>query len=130
MSQKEIEVILARQLVSYLALPVFIVDPQGTLLFYNEPAESVLGRRFEETGEMRISEWSTIFKPMDEHGRPIKPDSLPLAIALNERRPAHGRFWIRGLDGVLRHIEVTAVPIIGQAERYLGGIAIFWEVKE
>lgn len=130
MSQKEIEVILARQLVSYLALPVFIVDPQGTLLFYNEPAESVLGRRFEETGEMRISEWSTIFKPTDEHGRPIKPDSLPLAIALNERRPAHGRFWIRGLDGVLRHIEVTAVPIIGQAERYLGGIAIFWEVKE
>ena len=130
MSQKEIEVILARQLVSYLALPVFIVDPQGTLLFYNEPAESVLGRRFEETGEMRIGEWSTIFKPTDEHGRPIKPDSLPLAIALNERRPAHGRFWIRGLDGVLRHIEVTAVPIIGQAERYLGGIAIFWEVKE
>ena len=130
MSQKEIEVILARQLVSYLALPVFIVDPQGTLLFYNEPAESVLGRRFEVTGEMRIDEWSTIFKPMDEDGRPIKPDSLPLVIALNERRPAHGRFWIRGLDGVLRHIEVTAVPIIGQAERYLGGIAIFWEVKE
>jgi len=130
MSQKEIEVILARQLVSYLALPVFIVDPQGTLLFYNEPAESVLGRRFEETGEMRISEWSTIFKPTDEHGRPIKPDSLPLVIALSERRPAHGRFWIRGLDGVLRHIEVTAVPIIGQAERYLGGIAIFWEVGE
>ena len=130
MSQKEIEVILARQLVSYLALPVFIVDPQGTLLFYNEPAESVLGRRFEETGEMRISEWSTIFKPTDEHGRPIKPDSLPLVIALSERRPAHGRFWIRGLDGVLRHIEITALPIIGQAERYLGGIAIFWEVGE
>jgi len=128
MSQKEIEVILARQLVSYLALPVFIVDPQGTLLFYNEPAESVLGRRFEETGEMRIDEWSTIFKPTDEDGRPIKPDALPLVIALSERRPAHGRFWIRGLDGVLRHIEVTAVPIIGQAERYLGGIAIFWEV--
>lgn len=129
MSQKEIEVILARQLVSYLALPVFIVDPQGTLLFYNEPAESVLGRRFEETGEMRIGEWSTIFKPTDEHGRPIKPDSLPLVIALSERQPAHGRFWIRGLDGVPRHIEVTALPIIGQAERYLGAIAIFWEVR-
>ena len=37
MSQKEIEVILARQLASYLALPVFIVDLEGTLLFYNDP---------------------------------------------------------------------------------------------
>jgi len=37
--------------------------------------------------------------------------------------------WIEGLDGVRRLIEVTAFPISGQAERYLGALAIFWEVK-
>jgi PAS domain-containing protein len=130
MSQKEIEVILARQLASYLAMPIFIVDPQGTLVFYNEPAEAILGCRFEETGEMRAGEWSTIFNPVDEKGTPLPPEALPLVIAYTELRPAHRRFSIRGLDNVLRHIEATAFPLIGQSERYLGAIAIFWEVRE
>jgi PAS domain-containing protein len=129
MSQKEIEVILARQLSDYLAMPVFIVDPQGTLIFYNEPAERILGLRFEETGEMPAGEWATVFEPTDEAGQPLNPGRLPLIIALTERRPAHRDMWIRGLDSVLRHIEVTAFPLIGQAERFLGGIALFWEVK-
>jgi len=53
---KDIEVILSRHLASCLAMPIFIVDPVGNLLFYNEPAELILGRRFEETGEMPASE--------------------------------------------------------------------------
>lgn len=128
MSQKEIEVILTRQLASYLALPIFIVDPQGTLVFYNEPAEAILGLRFDETGEMAAAEWGTVFTPIDGAGSPLPPDTLPLTIALRERRSAHGDFYIRGLDLVLRHIEVTAFPLIGQAERDLGAVALFWEV--
>ena len=42
MAQKDIELILTRQLASYLATPVFIVDAIGTLVFYNEPAEVIL----------------------------------------------------------------------------------------
>ncbi|MBI3800815.1 MAG: PAS domain-containing protein [Deltaproteobacteria bacterium] len=128
MSQKEIEVILTRQLASYLALPIFIVDPQGTLVFYNEPAEAILGLRFDETGEMAAAEWGTVFTPIDGAGSPLPPDTLPLTIALRERRSAHGDFYIRGLDLVLRHIEVTAFPLIGQAHRDLGAVALFWEV--
>lgn len=130
MSQKEIEVILARQLASYLALPVFIVDLEGTLLFYNEPAELILGRRFSETGEMRMSEWSTIFRPTDESGRALSPEELPLVIALQERKPVHGSLWMTGLDGRRRFTECTAFPLVGQAARYLGGLAIFWEPPE
>jgi PAS domain-containing protein len=129
MSQKEIEVILTRQLASYLAMPIFIVDPQGNLVFYNEPAEVVLGLRFDETGEMAAVEWGTVFTPIDGAGAPLPSDILPLTIALRERRPAHGDFYIRGLDLVLRHIEVTAFPLIGQAERNLGAVALFWEVQ-
>jgi PAS domain-containing protein len=128
MPQQEIEMILVRQLASYLAMPIFVVDPEGALVFYNEPAEPILGRRFEETGEMPMSEWSTIFEPTDEGGVPIAPKKVPLAITLAERRPTHGVLWIRGLDNVQRHIEATCLPLIGQAQRYLGAIAIFWEV--
>ena len=129
-SQKEIELILARQLASYLVMPIFIGDPQGNLIYYNEPAELILGRRFEETGEMPVAIWSTIFNPTDELDRPLAPEALPLVIAVTQHRPAHRDMWIQGLDGVRRRIEVTAFPIDGQAERYLGALAIFWESKQ
>jgi PAS domain-containing protein len=130
MSQQEIEVILARHLAEYLAMPIFIVNPAGDLIFYNEPAEAILGTRYNETGIMSASEWSTMFEQADHKGIPIPPDELPLLIALKKRRSAHRNFWIRGLDGKLREIEVTAFPLVGQADRFLGAIAIFWEIEK
>jgi len=127
MSQQEIEVILSRHLAEYLAMPIFLVNPEGDLIFYNEPAEALLGKRYNETGPMSASEWATAFHPMDVAGNPIPPEELPLIIAITQRRPAHKVFQIRGMDGDLRRIEVTALPLIGQANRFLGGMAIFWE---
>ncbi len=128
MAQKEIEVILARQLASYLMLPMFIVDPNGTLIYYNEAAEALLGLRFEETGEMPLARWSTEFTPVDENGLPFAPEALPLAVALNKRQTNSARFFISGLDRVRRHIEVTAFPLMGQDDRYLGAVALFWDL--
>jgi PAS domain-containing protein len=130
MKQKEVELILTRQLAEYLAMPIFLVDPVGTLIFYNEPAERLLGKRFEETGEMPAGEWTTIFTPLDDTGAPLSPEELPLMIVLNRGRPAHRSFWIRGLDQVLRRIEVTAFPLVGLANQSMGGVAIFWESPE
>ena len=128
MAQQDIEVILARHLASYLAMPIFIVDPEGTLLFYNPAAEAILGPRFAETGPMPIGEWSTIFRPTETDGTPLAPEDLPLWIALREGRPAHHGFWIRGLDHASRFIEITCFPLVGQAGRSLGAVALFWEV--
>jgi len=125
-----IQIILTRQLAGYLSVPTFLVDPKGTLLFYNEPAEELLGRRFDETGAMPAEEWSTIFAPVDRQGEPIPPAELPLMIALHDRRPAHERFFIRGLNGVGRHLEVAAIPILGIQGELLGAIALFWELSE
>jgi len=130
MAQQEIEVILARHLAEQLVMPIFIVSPSGDLLFYNESAESILGCRYDETGVMPASELSTIFKTVDQDGKSMNPDDLPIVIALTQRHPAHKRFWIRGLDGALRQIDVTAFPLNAQAQRFLGAVAIFWEVPE
>ena len=81
MSQKEIEVILTRQLASYLAMPILIVDEEGDLLFYNEPTEAIIGRRFDKTGEMPREEWAITFKPTDKNGVLVLPEGLPLVIA-------------------------------------------------
>jgi PAS domain-containing protein len=130
MSQREIEVILARHLAEYLAMPIFIVNPEGDLIFYNEPAEAILGRNYSETGMMPVNEWSRAFHPVDASGKPLPSEELPLVIALSKRQPAHKVFSIRGLDGNMREIEVTAFPLIGLANRFLGGIAIFWETQK
>ena len=129
MPQREIEVILTRQLASYLTLPIFIVDADGTLVFYNEPAEKILGHRFEETGEMPAEEWARIYTRADGADEAMAAQELPLMVALRDRRPAHGRLAIRGLDNVRREIEVTAFPLDGQSGRHLGAVAIFWEAR-
>ena len=109
--QMAIELILGRQLISYLGVPMFLVDPRGDLLYYNEAAEAVLGIRFEETGRMLREEWSHVFSPTDADGNPWS------------------EMYIHGLDDSTRHIEVIGIPIIGLAGKHLGGLAIFWEVE-
>ena len=126
MSGHEIEIILSRQLADCLTVPVFIVDPNGNLLFYNEPAEKILGKRFQDTGEMEMNEWATAFEPHDEKGVPIPPKELPLVKTLYNQVPAHKSFWIKSLEGKSFEISVTSFPIIGRSKEFSGAIAIFW----
>ena len=127
--QQGIELILMRQLAAHLVMPVFIVDSQGSLLFYNEPAEKLLGRPYEENGEMPLEEWAVAFRPTREDGQAVPSDELPLVIALKERRPAYlSPLLIVGRDDVQRRIAVAAFPLQGQQERHLGAVAMFWEV--
>lgn len=126
MAAPEIEIILARQLADCLSVPVFLVDPDGDLIFYNEPAEGILGKRFEDTGKMSVNEWATIFIPVDKEGNRLPPEALPLVQTLGTKRPAHGSFFINSLDGRKIEIIVTSYPIIGRSKRFSGAAAIFW----
>lgn len=126
----EIEIILNRQLADCLSLPVFITDTAGNLIFYNEPAEEILGKRFEDTGEMPVAEWSTVFKPMDESGAIMPPEDLPLVKTLRDAYPYHKTFWIESLKGKNQKISLTSYPIIGRTGKFLGAVAIFWKSKE
>lgn len=124
-----ISMILARDLASKLATPMFLADPAGDLVYYNEPAERVLGRRFAESGTLSRDEWGTIFTPRDADGTIIPPEELPLAIALAERRAAHRPMVITGLDEVRRTVEITAVPIMPHHDQLVGALAVLWETE-
>jgi PAS domain-containing protein len=125
-----IEIILNRQLAECMAIPAFLTDTDGNLLFYNEPAEDILGRRYEDTGEMPVSEWGTIFKNKDEDGNPLAPDDLPLVKTLKNKLPYHKTFWIESLTGKSERISVTSYPIIGRAGVFLGAVALFWRTAD
>jgi PAS domain S-box-containing protein len=124
--QLPIELILFRQVASYLDLPVFLVDSEGRLVYFNEPAEPLLGLRFDEVGELSMVDWLAEFRPADVDGSRLPTDAVPLVIALREARPVHARLTIVGLDGVRRAIATTAIPLRGQGGHVLGAVALFW----
>jgi PAS domain-containing protein len=127
MASYKIEIILNRQLADCLSLPVFITDTAGDLIFYNEAAEELLGRRFEETGEMPKERWSTCFKPLDDDGKQLAPEELPLVKTLKEGYPHHKSLRIESLNGSIHDISVTSYPIISRSGDFLGAVAIFWK---
>ncbi|MGB7684237.1 MAG: hypothetical protein WBL45_00470 [Solirubrobacterales bacterium] len=125
MSQRPLELILARNLMSALSTPAFLVDEGGILVFYNEAAGILLGKRFEELGTVGPQEWGALFGPFDGDGEPIPYDDLPLVTAVRNGRPAHAEFAVRSTDGVLHSVEASAFPIL-TAHGSRGAIAVFW----
>jgi PAS domain-containing protein len=120
--------IQARNLITNLALPTFLTDPDGQLLFFNDAAAHALGRGFEEVGRLAREEWAREFGPFDEDGTPLATDRLPLAIALREGHPTQGRFHVRMQDE-LREVEVTALPLL-EPGYFEGAMLVFWPVEQ
>ena len=129
MTSQAVEVILLRQLASYLGMPVWLMDDEGNLLFYNAAAEPMIGRPFADTGPIRADDLADLFVTTRENGEPLPNEELPVVIALGQRKPAHGRLRFQSFDGASHLIDLTALPITGQGDRHLGVVVVFWEVE-
>jgi PAS domain-containing protein len=127
--QKPLELILARNLMSALSTPAFLVDEGGLLVFYNEAAGTLLGKGFDEVGHVGPNEWGGLFGPYDAAGETIPYDDLPVVRAVRAGRPAHGTFDVRAFDGRVHPVECSAFPIL-TAHGSQGAIAIFWAAEE
>ena len=127
MAQHAVELILTRQLASCLSVSIVLFGPTGDILFYNEPAEAMLGLRFQETGPLKVGDAERRIHLTDERGGEIPRGERPSAIALGQHRPAHSRLWLTATDGTRREVEVTAFPLLGQAGGLLGAAVMFWE---
>jgi PAS domain-containing protein len=125
--QHEVEIILIRRWGSYVALPLFLIGADGRLLYYNEAAGELLGRHYDESAMMSADDLAELFATATRDGELLPADGLPIVQALRTRRPAHGALRFVALDGVSRDIDVTALPLMGQAGRFLGVLTAFWE---
>ena len=126
--QRPLELILARNLLSSLSTPAFLVGEQGALVYYNEAAGALLGRAFEETGMLSAPEWTSRFGPFDEHGDPIAYDEIAATLALRANRPYHGSFRIRRAGRSVQEVAASAIPIVGPGGSS-GAIVIFWPLE-
>jgi PAS domain-containing protein len=127
-AQKPIQLILARQLASSLAVPIVIIDVRGTLIYWNEPAELLLGLRFDETGEVPASQWQAQFAVTDIDCNPLPHAQWPLIIALTRQLPVSRAIRVGMPNGTWRQIEWTSFPFIAQGGEFLGVQSVFWEV--
>lgn len=125
--QKHLALILARELATQLATATFISDARGELVFYNEQAEEILGLTFAEAGSLPAESWTTTFQLEYEDGTPMPLEQMPAGIALVERRPAHGKLRMTGLDGRQRLLSVTALPLFSTPSELVGMVALFWQ---
>ncbi len=126
MPQYDVELILARQLAGGLAVPVLLVDGRGDTVFFNEPAEVLFGRRFDEVDALPFEDRTALLAPRLPDGRALPVDELPGMVAMRERRPAHVAFHMHGLDGVLRPVEATAIPLESAGGHVLGAFVVLW----
>lgn len=127
--QKSLELIHARNLLSSVATPAFLVDAGGDIVFFNEAAGGVLGRRFEETGPIGHDTWRKMVGPFDDQGEPIPFEQLTLNIALRHGEAGHLRQRIREADGGMRQVEVSAVPLLATTGGFRGAIVFLWPVE-
>jgi PAS domain-containing protein len=123
-----LELILARNLIANVSVPAFIASVDGDIVFYNDAAGALIGKRFEESGRLTPEEWRKI-GPLDAAGAPVADGRGPLTTALRERRPAHERFHICTDERKIVAVETSAVPLTG-ATGFHGAMVVFWPVTE
>jgi PAS domain-containing protein len=126
--QPDLVLIVARSFATKLATPTLITDARGDLVYFNDAAGELIGSSYLDIGELPVSRWQELFEPRTLDEEPLTPEQTPSGIALRERRPIHGSFVFRGLDGLEREITVTAFPLLSHPGEVVGGMSIFWEL--
>ena len=129
-SQKPLELILARNLLTSISTPAFLLDADAAVVFYNEAAAAVLGRSFEEAGRMSAEQWTETFGPFDKDGAPLDVDGMATTEAIRAGRPAHGTFTIKATTGERISIEASAFPIVASEHGSSGAMILFWPLSD
>jgi PAS domain-containing protein len=123
--QKNVVLILARELASNIATPMLVLDESGTIVFFNEPAERVLGAT---VGEVAAEEYDSRWATTDVDGNELSLLRGPMARVVTDHTPAHRVIRVQGLDGVWHLIETTVYPLFSSATNFVGAVGVFWEL--
>jgi PAS domain-containing protein len=81
--------ILAREFAANLATPMFLIDAEGTLVYFNEAAELMLGKSYAEVGPITANEFGARLQMAELDGSPLRRRDSPAGIAFYKREPSH-----------------------------------------
>jgi PAS domain-containing protein len=125
MATQPVELILARNLVSRITLAALLIDTDGVIVYFNDAAGELIGRRFEEVGPLGRDAWNAEFGPFDEFGAVVPTGDLPVGVALREGLPVTDRVRLKLRDEELVEVEVSALPF-NTVEGLQGALVVFW----
>ena len=126
-SPKSLPLILARELASNLATPMFLLDVRGLLVYFNEAAARLIGKEFTDLGEIPAGQFAEALQLSLPDGQPLGLRETPAGIAFSRGARRPDRSWLREYDGVRRQYEATAYPLFGAEGEMHGVFAVFWQ---
>jgi hypothetical protein len=127
---KSLPLILAREFAANLATPMFLIDANGILVYFNDAASLLLGKSFGELGEITANEFGAVLEMTQVDGTPVRRRDSPAGIAFIEGRPAHATVLASSYDGTRRTYEATAYPLFATTGDMHGVMAVFWAAPE
>ena len=124
--QKPLELILARNLLTSLSTPGFLLDGDAAVVFYNEAAAALLGRSFEDAGGWRPTSGrarSARSKRTAARSRstPWRPPTRSAPAVRPTRASSSAR-----RAGETQPIEASAFPIVANEGGSSGAMILFW----
>ena len=128
-SARSLPLILARELASNLATPMFLLDAAGMLVYFNDAAAMLLGKTFAEVGEITSLEFGESLKVSTRDEQPLRRRDTPSGIAFFQHKPAHLHVLATSYDGIRRAYEATSYPLLGATGEMHGVVAVFWPVE-
>ena len=128
-AQRNLVLILARAFAAQIATAVFLLDEEGTVIYYNEAAERLTGRPFIEGAGMTATDWMAASHPRDDEGELIAFENLPLGITMLKREPAHGVVTFTSREGQNLRIENATFPLFAHTEDYVGTFVFVWPLE-
>jgi PAS domain S-box-containing protein len=116
-----------REILKNLPLPCYAVDEEGFLVFYNEEAARLWGRR----PEIGKEQWSGAFRLFTSEGKELPPSLCAVACALRERRSIHGvEMIVERPDGSRRIVVDHPDPLFDADGNCLGVANVQMDVSQ
>ncbi len=116
-----------RDLFNALPAAICITDADGRIIFSNEAAHTLWGRR----PEFGKSKFCGSWKRYAPDGTPLPHDQIPMALALKEKRP------IRGMEGIAERPDGTRVhfithptPLFDASGNLIGAVNMLVDITE
>lgn len=123
---RPVALLMARELAANMSMPMFLVDEEARLVFFNEAAQSLFGAPYGEVGPLGRGQWSQRFQPLAADGSVMPRSEMPLVIAVEECRPAHAVQSVLQGDGSRIVIDLTAIPLFSHDGVFGGAMVVFW----
>jgi len=111
------------------ALPaaVYMTDAEGYITFYNEAAVTLWGCR-PELGDSKFCGFWKLYWP---DGTPLPHDECPMAMALRQKRPIHGKEAVAERpDGTRIHFIPYPTPLFDPTGRLTGAVNMLVDISE